>query len=91
MRIAFFLLFALLINPVGHARALSHTQEARAIARQHPVAWLGADRDWAPMDFVNEQGIADGFDADLVALLNREPLKNQIRGFLEVPHTNPRK
>ncbi|SEH07492.1 transporter substrate-binding domain-containing protein [Candidatus Venteria ishoeyi] len=57
------------------------SDEEIQFTRQQPVLKIGADNNWKPMDFINEKGEADGFNADLVELLNRKlkPFNFQIQ------------
>ena len=45
------------------------TPEESAWVRQHPVVKYGAEKDWAPFDFVDSQGKHTGLSADLLKLI----------------------
>ena len=48
---------------------LQLTAEERRWLREHPVLRLGIDRNWAPFEFVDEQGLYRGMAADYVELI----------------------
>jgi two-component system sensor histidine kinase EvgS len=47
------------------------TQEETAWISQHPVVIYGAEKDWAPYDFVDSQGKHIGLSADLLRLIGK--------------------
>lgn len=53
-------------------RRVTLTTEERAWLEQHPTVRLGVDPAWPPFDFINEQGIHDGFSADVLALVKKK-------------------
>ncbi len=48
------------------------TKEEQQWIDQHPVIRLGADPDWPPFDFVDEQGVHQGIAADFLHILSQQ-------------------
>lgn len=53
------------------AISLPLTNEEKAWLQEHPVVVYGAEKDWPPYDFVDEQGKHTGFSADLLQLISQ--------------------
>ncbi|HKY91923.1 MAG TPA: transporter substrate-binding domain-containing protein, partial [Nevskiaceae bacterium] len=64
---------ALIVLVAAPARALQPelTADERAFLAEHPVIRLGIDSEFAPLEFVDEQGHYSGMVADYVALIGK--------------------
>ncbi|MCQ8104956.1 transporter substrate-binding domain-containing protein [Methylomonas sp. SURF-2] len=58
-------------NLLEAAASLPLSAEEKAWIREHPVVIYGAERDWPPYDFVDDQGKHSGLSADLLQLISQ--------------------
>lgn len=47
------------------------TQEEKAWIKRHPIINIGGERDWAPLDFVDESGHYNGLANDYISLISK--------------------
>jgi diguanylate cyclase (GGDEF)-like protein/PAS domain S-box-containing protein len=71
MRALRLLALGLLCLASAAGAALEWSAEERAWLREHPVVRVGVDIDWAPIEYVDEQGRLQGISSDYLALLSR--------------------
>jgi len=50
-------------------RRLKLNAKEQAWVAEHPIIKLGADKDWAPIDFVDQDGVHKGIAADYLSLM----------------------
>jgi two-component system, NarL family, sensor histidine kinase EvgS len=54
-----------------HNVAVALTTEEKAWIQGHPVVLFGAERDWPPFDFVDQEGKHLGFSSDMLQLISK--------------------
>jgi PAS domain S-box-containing protein len=64
------LAFPALLFAEGPAR-VQLTPGEQAFLEEHPVITLGSDRDWGPFIVVEKDGRVSGYDAEILALINK--------------------
>lgn len=67
----FFLLGFVFLSRLYAAEVIDLTHEEKAWIAAHPVVTLGADYNWPPFEFIDEQGKHRGIAADLLALVSQ--------------------
>jgi len=58
-------------NRSGQANKIALSPEEEAWINAHPVVIYGAERDWAPYDFMDQKGRHAGYSADLIRLIGK--------------------
>lgn len=58
-------------RPETEQPKLKLTVEEQQWLKNNPFVYYGAEKDWAPYDFVNQEGVHDGFSKDFLQLISR--------------------
>ncbi|MGR9117535.1 MAG: ABC transporter substrate-binding protein, partial [Gammaproteobacteria bacterium] len=76
-------------SPASEKSMLRLTAKERQWLKNNPVVRYGAEKDWAPYDFVNQQGEHDGMAKDFLTLIEQithvqfEPVVDDWEGLLD--------
>lgn len=57
---------------INKHKTIHLTKEEKAWIKEHPTVIVGGEKDWAPIDFVNDAGVHDGLSYELLKLIEEK-------------------
>lgn len=67
--VAFFFLTIIVLVSFASEKNFTFTKAEQQWIREHPIVYVGGEKDWAPFNFVDENGKFNGFGKDYIDLI----------------------